>query len=128
MNHQALRIVSDTATFDMDAAEHAAAGFLTALGVDISREEMRDTPGRMARAYAEFFAARPFGSPRFPTTRATTSLCWPARSRSVPSASTICCRSRRRARRLPAGRANTRPVQAGQAREHFAAGRKYRSG
>ena len=43
MNHQALRIVSDTASLDMEAAERAAAGFLTALGVDITREGLADS-------------------------------------------------------------------------------------
>ena len=28
---------------------------LTALGVDVTREGLRDTPARMARAYAELF-------------------------------------------------------------------------
>jgi GTP cyclohydrolase IA len=66
MNHQALRIVSDTASLDMEAAERAAADFLTALGIDIAREELQDTPGRMARAYAELFDARPLRLTTFP--------------------------------------------------------------
>jgi GTP cyclohydrolase I len=66
MTHQALRIVSDTASLDMEAAERAAAGFLTALGVDIAREELQDTPGRMARAYAELFDAQPLRLTTFP--------------------------------------------------------------
>jgi len=43
---------------DIDAARRAAADFLAALGIDIDREEMRETPARMARAYAELFDAR----------------------------------------------------------------------
>ena len=66
MTHQALRIVSDTASLDMEAAERAAAGFLTALGVDLTREELQDTPGRMARAYAELFDAQPLRLTTFP--------------------------------------------------------------
>jgi GTP cyclohydrolase IA len=62
----ALRIVSDAESVDMDAAEIAAAGFLTALGVDLTREELRDTPARMARAYAELFDARPLRLTTFP--------------------------------------------------------------
>ena len=44
---------------DIGAARRAAADFLSALGIDVDREEMRETPGRMARAYAELFDARP---------------------------------------------------------------------
>ena len=66
MTHPALRIASDAASVDMEAAERAAAGFLAALGVDLTREELRDTPGRMARAYAELFDARPLRLTTFP--------------------------------------------------------------
>jgi GTP cyclohydrolase IA len=66
MTHAALRIASDGAAVDMAAAEHAAAGFLTALGVDLTREGLQDTPGRMARAYAELFDARPLRLTTFP--------------------------------------------------------------
>jgi len=66
MKHPALRIASDTAPVDMEAAERAAAGFLTALGIDLTREELRDTPSRMARAYAELFDARPLRLTTFP--------------------------------------------------------------
>jgi len=51
---------------DLDEAERAAADFLTALGVDLDREERRATPARMARAYAELLAARPFRLTTFP--------------------------------------------------------------
>jgi GTP cyclohydrolase IA len=51
---------------DLQAAERAAAEFLTALGIDLDREERRDTPARMARAYAELFAAQPFRLTTFP--------------------------------------------------------------
>jgi len=43
---------------DMDAARRAAADFLSALGIEIDREDLRETPARMARAYAELFDAR----------------------------------------------------------------------
>jgi GTP cyclohydrolase I len=66
MTHPALRIASHAASVDMEAAERAAAGFLAALGVDLAREELRDTPGRMARAYAELFDARPLRLTTFP--------------------------------------------------------------
>src|SRR5262245_4378843 len=51
---------------DLDAAERAAADFLTALGIDLDREQRRATPARMARAYAELFAAQPFRLTTFP--------------------------------------------------------------
>jgi GTP cyclohydrolase IA len=51
---------------DLQTAERAAAEFLTALGVDLDREERRSTSARMARAYAELFAAQPFQLTTFP--------------------------------------------------------------
>jgi GTP cyclohydrolase I len=51
---------------DLQAAERAATDLLTALGIDLDREERRDTPARMARAYAELFAAQPFQLTTFP--------------------------------------------------------------
>jgi GTP cyclohydrolase I len=44
----------------------AARDFLTALGVDVTRDGMSETPVRMARAYAELFTARPFTATTFP--------------------------------------------------------------
>ena len=51
---------------DLQAAERAAADFLTALGIDLDREERQATPARMARAYAELFAPEPFQLTTFP--------------------------------------------------------------
>ena len=42
---------------NLHAAERAAAAFLRALGLDLGSEELRDTPARMTRAYAELFHA-----------------------------------------------------------------------
>jgi GTP cyclohydrolase IA len=61
-----LHIAGDDAPVDMAAAEQAAADFLTALGIGLDREELRETPGRMARAYAELFAPKPFELTTFP--------------------------------------------------------------
>jgi GTP cyclohydrolase I len=44
---------------DLDAARRAAADFLAALGIDVDSEDLRETPARMARAYAELFDAQP---------------------------------------------------------------------
>jgi GTP cyclohydrolase I len=52
--------------FDLVAAELAAADFLAALGVDLDREGLRETPARMARAYAELFDPQPFQLTTFP--------------------------------------------------------------
>ena len=54
------------ARVDLAAAEEAAARFLAALGVDMDREGLGETPARMARAYAELFYARPFRLTTFP--------------------------------------------------------------
>jgi GTP cyclohydrolase IA len=51
---------------DLEAAQRAAADFLTALGVSLHSEELRDTPGRMARAYAELFTTPPLRLTTFP--------------------------------------------------------------
>jgi len=51
---------------DLQAAERAATDLLTSLGIDLDREERRDTPARMARAYAELLAAQPFQLTTFP--------------------------------------------------------------
>ena len=48
------------------AAQRAAGEFLAALGIDLDREGLRETPARMARAYAELFDARPFRLTTFP--------------------------------------------------------------
>jgi GTP cyclohydrolase IA len=57
---------ADERLVDLDAAEKAAAEFLTALGIDLDREQRRATPARMARAYAELLAAQPFQLTTFP--------------------------------------------------------------
>jgi GTP cyclohydrolase I len=45
---------------DSDAAQHAAADLLTALGADLAEEGLRETPRRMVAAYAELLAPQPF--------------------------------------------------------------------
>jgi hypothetical protein len=44
---------------DLAAAQRAAADFLAALGIDLDGDGLRETPARMARAYAELFEPRP---------------------------------------------------------------------
>ena len=55
-----LRVLHAPPEVDLAAAERAAEAFLRALGVRCDSESRRRTPGRMARAYAEMFAPRPF--------------------------------------------------------------------
>lgn len=61
-----LRVVHEPRPVDLPAAERAATAFLAALGVDLGDEGVRETPRRMARAYAEMFTARPFDLTTFP--------------------------------------------------------------
>ncbi|SCL49863.1 GTP cyclohydrolase I [Micromonospora chersina] len=56
----ALRVQHQRPRRDPAAAERAAAEFLAALGVDLSADGLADTPGRMARAYAELLTPREF--------------------------------------------------------------------
>jgi GTP cyclohydrolase I len=55
-----------TGARDLIAAERAAADLLTALGIDLTGESLRETPARMARAYAEMLTPRPFRLTTFP--------------------------------------------------------------
>jgi GTP cyclohydrolase I len=45
---------------DLDAAERAARDLLDALGADLASEHLRETPQRLAKAYAELLTPRPF--------------------------------------------------------------------
>ncbi|MFH8442045.1 GTP cyclohydrolase I FolE [Streptomyces sp. NPDC018026] len=62
----ALQVIEDVTGPDLAAAERAAREFLQALGVVVDSEGARDTPGRMARGYAELLNARPFRMTTFP--------------------------------------------------------------
>jgi GTP cyclohydrolase I len=63
---RALRVVPPAVQVDLPAAERAAADFLRALGVSTAGENLRATPGRMARAYAELFTSPEFDLTTFP--------------------------------------------------------------
>jgi GTP cyclohydrolase IA len=60
-----LRVVRDTPGIDLPAAERAAEDFLRALGLTLDSESMRDTPRRMAKAYAELLTPREFNLTTF---------------------------------------------------------------
>lgn len=53
-------------TIDPEAVQRAAAGLLVALGADLDSEGLRDTPRRMAAAYAELLTPTPFNLTTFP--------------------------------------------------------------
>jgi len=61
-----LRLAGAERTVDMAAAQRAAGEFLAALGIELDAEELRETPARMARAYAELFNSPPFRLTTFP--------------------------------------------------------------
>jgi GTP cyclohydrolase IA len=62
----ALRVIHAEPRIDLAAAERAAADLLAALNVRTESDGMRETPARMARAFAEFFTPRPFEPTTFP--------------------------------------------------------------
>ena len=51
---------------DLKAAETAASDLLEALGADLEADGLRETPGRIARAYAELLTPIPFNVTTFP--------------------------------------------------------------
>jgi GTP cyclohydrolase I len=51
---------------DLVAAEQSARDMLKALGLAVDADVLRDTPGRMVRAYAELFTPRSFNLTTFP--------------------------------------------------------------
>jgi GTP cyclohydrolase I len=61
-----LRVAGGSRDVDLAAAQRAAGEFLAALGIDLDTEALRETPARMARAYAELFDSRPFRLTTFP--------------------------------------------------------------
>jgi GTP cyclohydrolase I len=61
-----LRLIRGGASVDLAAAERAVADLLVALGQDPDDEHTRDTPRRVAAAYAEMLTPRPFNITTFP--------------------------------------------------------------
>ena len=64
--HPHLQVVPPDGRIDLEAAEAAAADLLTALGADLTEEGLRDTPRRVAAAYAELLTPKPFNLTTFP--------------------------------------------------------------
>lgn len=61
-----IRQLNGSAEMDYAAAEAAVADLLTALGQDLEDDHLRDTPARVAAAYAEMLSPRPFNPTTFP--------------------------------------------------------------
>jgi GTP cyclohydrolase I len=63
-----VRVAAPAPRIDLDAAQAAAHDLLVALGADLTDESIRDTPARMANAYAEMLSPAPFDLTTFPNT------------------------------------------------------------
>jgi GTP cyclohydrolase I len=59
-------VVEGDGGVDLDAAEGAARDLLVALGADLESDHLRETPRRVAKAYAEMLTRRPFNATTFP--------------------------------------------------------------
>jgi GTP cyclohydrolase I len=66
MTSATLTVVEGGAAIDLDAAERAVGDLLRALGQDPEDEHTRDTPRRVAAAYAELLTPREFSLTTFP--------------------------------------------------------------
>jgi GTP cyclohydrolase I len=75
------RVAHRPAEPDPAAAEHAAAAFLAALGVDVHSPDLARTPARMARAYAELLTPRDVALTTFDNTEGYDEL---VLARSIP--------------------------------------------
>lgn len=63
---QPLHIVSQASAIDLPAAQRAVADLLRSLGRDPGSAHLRDTPRRVAGAFAELLAPEPFSLTTFP--------------------------------------------------------------
>jgi GTP cyclohydrolase I len=61
-----LRLAREVAPVDLAAAADAVRALLVALGQDVDSEHLRDTPRRVAAAYAELLSPKPFTLTTFP--------------------------------------------------------------
>jgi GTP cyclohydrolase I len=66
MNPALLHAVESGNGLDLERAEDAAQELLIALGEDPQRDGLRDTPRRIAKAYAEFLSPKAFNPTTFP--------------------------------------------------------------
>ena len=61
-----LHAVPSRPSVDLEAAEAASRELLAALGADLDAPDLRETPRRIARAYAELLTPAPFRATTFP--------------------------------------------------------------
>jgi GTP cyclohydrolase IA len=66
MTSRLLHAVESTSQIDLERAEDAARELLIALGEDPDRDGLRETPRRIAAAYAELLDPQPFNPTTFP--------------------------------------------------------------
>jgi GTP cyclohydrolase I len=66
VNPALLQAVASPPEIDLERAEDAARELLFALGEDPERDGLRDTPRRVAQAYAELLSPQPFNPTTFP--------------------------------------------------------------
>lgn len=62
----ALNVEPVSPSVDLSAAERAAGELLTALGADLGRESLRETPRRIATLYSELLTPAEFDATTFP--------------------------------------------------------------
>jgi len=79
-----MRLVGKGRQISLDAAERAVADLLTALGQDPDDPHTRDTPRRVAAAYAEMLTPRAFNLTTFPNEEGYDEL---VMARDIPSSS-----------------------------------------
>ena len=113
MNPALLHAVESEDRIDLERAEDAAHELLLALGEDPQRDGLRDTPRRIAKAYAELLSPEPFDPTTFPNDEGYDEL---VVARDIPFQLALrappAALPRRRPRRLPPRRPDPRPVEA----------------
>src|SRR5438309_1887578 len=63
---QPLQLADVRGSVDLPAAEAAAAALMRALGMDLTEPSLANTPGRVAKAYADLLTPREFEMTTFP--------------------------------------------------------------
>src|ERR1044072_4775695 len=66
ISRERLRVIQGGSEIDLDGAQRAVEDLLVALGQDLDDEHGRDTPRRVAAAYAELLTPREFNLTTFP--------------------------------------------------------------